>query len=50
MNIIETIFQVIFVIIMTMGILGLPVYFWLNARRKRLNAEYEQNKNNKSDE
>ena len=25
-----------FVIIMSMGILGLPVYYWLNARKKRI--------------
>ena len=32
----EKVFQVLFVIIMSMGILGLPVYYWLNARKKRI--------------
>ncbi len=46
MEIIEKVFQVIFVIVMAMGILGLPAYFLLNARRRRLNEEYQENNNN----
>ncbi len=30
------------IVIMSIGILGLPAYFWLNSRKKRLLAEYEE--------
>jgi len=46
MEIVEKIFQIIFLVVMSLGILGLPAYFILNARRKRLNEEYEENNNN----
>ena len=42
MNAFETVFEIIFIVIMTIGILGLPAYFWLNTRRKRLAQEYEE--------
>lgn len=41
---IENVFQILFLIIMSFGILGLPVYFVLNARKKRIASEYEQQK------
>lgn len=44
--IIEKIFQVLFVAIMAVGILGLPAYFYLNARRKRLVEEYDDDLDN----
>ena len=50
MEIIEKIFQVIFVIVMAIGILGLPAYFVLNARRKRISAEYYENNDENNDE
>ena len=51
MEIVEKVFQVIFVAVMSIGILGLPVYLLLNARKKHLNEEYLENKNKKhSDE
>ncbi len=37
MEMVEKVFQIIFLVVMSLGILGLPVYFVLNARRKRLN-------------
>ena len=40
----EKIFQVLFLLIMTVGILGLPLYYYLNARKKRLMEEYEEDK------
>ena len=50
MNVFETIFQVISVVIMSIGILGLPAYFWLNARKKRLMQEYEEKQTNSDTE
>lgn len=41
--------QVFFVSVMTIGLIGLPVYFWLNARRNRLLREYNE-KNSKPDD
>ncbi len=32
----EKIIQVLFLIIMTFGILGLPLFYYLNSRRKKL--------------
>ena len=37
----EKIFQVLFVLIMTVGILGLPLYYYLNARKKRISEEQQ---------
>ncbi len=48
-NAFEKVVQVIFVIIMSMGILGLPLYFWLNSRKKRI-AESDPEKSNNDDE
>ena len=36
----EKIFQVLFLLIMTVGILGLPLFYYLNARKKKLLDEY----------
>lgn len=33
------------IVVMSIGILGLPAYFWLNSRKKRLLAEYEEQHN-----
>ncbi len=41
---IDKIFQVLYILIMAFGILGLPLYFWLYARKKRLLQEYESAK------
>lgn len=40
---VEKVFQVLFMVIMTVGILGLPLYFWLNARKKNALKEYNEN-------
>lgn len=37
----EKIVQVIFIIVMTTGVIGLPLYFWLNKRKKAIAAEYD---------
>ncbi len=42
---INKIFQGFFVGVMTIGLIGLPAYFWLNARRNRLLREYKENNN-----
>ncbi len=39
----ETAIQIVFLVIMSIGILGLPLYFVLNSRRRRLLEEYEEN-------
>ena len=39
----EKIFQFLFLLIMTIGILGLPLFYYLNARKKRLLDEYQKN-------
>ena len=48
----DKVFQTTSVVIMTIGILGLPAYFLLNSRKKRLLREYEEanNKQNGEDE
>jgi flagellar basal body-associated protein FliL len=38
----EKVFQVIMIVIMSIGVLGLPLYFWLNSRKKRLLSEYNE--------
>lgn len=40
MDVVNKVFQVLFIIVMTTGILGLPLYYYLDKRRKRLKAEY----------
>ena len=47
MEIVNTIFQVLFVAIMSIGILGLPLFFVLNSRKKRI---YKESADNSSDE
>lgn len=47
MEIVNTIFQVLFVAIMSIGILGLPLFFLLNSRKKRI---YKESSDNSSDE
>ena len=46
----EKVFQVIFIAIMTIGIVGLPTYYWLNARRKKALEEYNESQNNDENE
>lgn len=36
LSVFERIVQIFFIIVMTVGVLGLPVYYWLNARKKRI--------------
>ena len=51
MEIINTIFQVLFVAIMSIGILGLPLFFYLNARKRRIYKESpEMQKDNDNDD
>ena len=38
----EKVIQVIFIAIMTIGIVGLPAYYWLNARKKKALEEYNE--------
>ena len=38
----EKVFQVLFIVIMTVGVLGLPFYFWLNSKKKRALNEAEE--------
>ena len=38
----DKVFQILSLVIMTVGILGLPLYFWLITRKKRLLKEYEE--------
>lgn len=45
----ETAIQIVFLVIMSVGILGLPLYFVLNSRRKRLLEEYEENQAKESE-
>lgn len=45
--IVEKIFQVVSVVIMTFGIVGLPAYFFLDSRRKRLAEEFEEKNDDK---
>ncbi len=40
----EKVFQVFFIVIMSIGVLGLPLYFWLNSKRKNALREYDENK------
>ena len=49
MNVINTIFQVLFIAIMSIGILGLPLFFYLNSRKKRIRNEFNQNSDKEND-
>lgn len=40
MDVVNKIFQVMFIVVMTTGLIGLPLYYYLDKRRKRLKAEY----------
>ncbi len=44
MEIVNTVFQILFVAVMSIGILGLPLYFYLAFRRKRIIEESKENK------
>ena len=46
----EKFFMVFMVVIMTIGIVGLPLYYFLNNRKKRLLKEYKERKNDESEE
>ena len=39
----EKVFQVFFIVIMSIGVLGLPLYFWLNSKKKKALEEYYEN-------
>ncbi len=43
-------FQIFSLAVMTFGILGLPLFFWLGSRKKRLLAEYEEQQKTNPDE
>lgn len=45
----EKVFQVFFVIIMTVGLIGLPLFYYLDKRRRRIAKEYDR-KNGPSNE
>lgn len=45
----ETAIQIVFLVIMSIGILGLPLYFVLNSRRRRLLEEYEENQSKENE-
>ncbi len=47
---VEKVFQILFIVIMTVGIVGLPAYYWLNSRRKKALEEYNENQNNGENE
>lgn len=42
----DKVFQIAFMIIMTVGILGLPLYYYLNSRKKRFASEIEEEPEN----
>ena len=46
----EKFFMVFMVVIMTIGIVGLPLYYFLNNRKKRLLKEYKERKNDEPEE
>ncbi len=48
-NVFEKIVQVVFIIIMSMGILGLPVYYWLISRKKRAADNEEEDDSETAD-
>ncbi len=50
MGFINTVFQILFVAVMSIGILGLPLYFYLMFRRKRIVEESKQNNDAKDTE
>lgn len=39
---IDKFFQILFMAVMSVGILGLPLYFYLLARKKRISSEIVQ--------
>lgn len=49
LNVFEKIIQVVFIIIMSMGILGLPVYYWLLSRKKRAADKEEEDEDEIAD-
>lgn len=38
----DKVFQIVFLIIMSVGVLGLPLYYFLNSRRQRIIAEFDE--------
>ena len=44
----DTVFQILFILIMSIGILGLPLYFYLIARRNRIVNGFSQDKDDDS--
>ena len=42
--------MVFMVVIMTIGIVGLPLYYFLNNRKKRLLKEYKERKSDEPEE
>ncbi len=38
----EKVFQVMFIAIMSIGLLGLPYYFWVNSKKNKANREYAE--------
>lgn len=45
----EKVFQILFMIIMSVGLLGLPAFYWLNSRKRRLLKEFEEGNGNSDD-
>ncbi len=45
-SVVDHISQAIFIAVMSIGILGLPAYFWLNARRNKLLREFNDDESN----
>ncbi len=50
MDVVNTIFQIMFIAIMSIGILGLPLYFYLMSRKKRIIEESKQNSDLKAND
>jgi cobalamin biosynthesis protein CobT len=42
---VEKVFQILFIVIMTVGIVGLPVYYWFNSKKKAMNTTDENEDN-----
>lgn len=45
----DKVFQILFLAIMSIGILGLPLYYYLNYRRKRLMSDFEKEQEKEKD-
>ena len=42
---VEMVVQILFIVIMTVGIVGLPVYYWFNSKKKAMNTTDENEDN-----